>query len=103
MHDYKRQPTHPGEILREEFLDPLELTQSDLAKKLGVSFRAVNELVNQKRGVSTDMALKLAKFFGTSPELWLNLQNQFDLYKAARKNEEALAHIRPHTTTRETT
>jgi len=80
-----RQPTHPGEVLREEFLKPLGLSQTELAREIGVSFRAINEIVNEKRGISAEMAIKLAKRFGTTPEFWLNLQMKFDLWKAARK------------------
>ena len=85
MFELKRQPTHPGEMLREEFLVPLEITQSALAKALHTSFRAINELVNEKRGITTEMALKLSRYFGTSAQMWLNLQNEFDLYKTMQK------------------
>ena len=91
----KRQPTHPGEILKEEFMKPLGITQVDLAKNLGVSFRTISELVNEKRAVSPEMALRLSKYFRTSPELWLNLQNGYDLHKAAKKVEKALKAIQP--------
>ena len=90
MTELKRQPIHVGEVLKEEFLEPLGMTQSHLAKALHTSFRAINELVNEKRGVTTEMALKLAKYFGTSPQLWLNLQNQFDLYKVSMKKKKEL-------------
>ncbi len=90
MTELKRQPTHVGEVLKEEFLVPLGMTQSYLAKALHTSFRAINELVNEKRGITTEMALKLAKYFGTSPQLWLNLQNQYDLYKVSHKKKEEL-------------
>ena len=93
MTELKRQPTHVGEVLKEEFLAPLGITQSALAKALHTSFRAINELVNEKRGVTTEMALKLAKYFGTSPQLWLNLQNQYDLYKIAHKKKSLLDEI----------
>ena len=69
MIELNRMPTHPGEILREEFLIPLEMTQSHLAKALHTSFRAINELVNEKRGITIEMALKLSKYFGTTPQL----------------------------------
>jgi addiction module HigA family antidote len=82
-------PVHPGEVLREEFLKPLGLTQSQLAKELGVSFRAVNELVNEKRSVSPEMAIKLAKRFGTSPQFWLGLQMDYDLWKTAKRMKMA--------------
>ena len=84
----KRQPTHVGEILKEEFLIPLNITQSQLAKDLHTSFRAINELVNEKRGITVEMALRLSKYFGTSPQLWLNIQNQYDLYKVSMKKAE---------------
>ena len=96
MYKLKRAPTHPGEILKEEFLEPLNITQSALAKELNTSFRAINELVNEKRGVTVEMALKLAKYFGTTPQLWLNLQNEYDLYKIANKKEKTLATVRPY-------
>lgn len=90
MFTLERSPTHPGEILKEEFLAPLEMTQSHLAKALGTSFRAINELVNEKRGITVEMALRLSKYFKTSPQLWLNLQNEYDLHKVAQKKKEML-------------
>ena len=95
MIEIRREPTHPGEILQEEFILPLGLTQAGLAEKLKTTFRTVNEIVNKKRSVSPDMALKFAKLFGTSPELWLNLQSQYDLWKARGKGKAVLAAIRP--------
>ena len=91
-----RTPTHPGEILKEEFLEPMGITQSRLARELHTSFRAINELVNEKRGITTEMALKLSKYFGTSPQLWLNLQNQYDLYRVSLKKEKEIASIHPY-------
>ncbi len=88
-----RQPAHTGEILKEEFWEPLGMTQSHLAKALHTSFRAINELVNEKRGITTEMALKLARYFGTTPQLWLNLQNQFDIYKVSMKKQKELEEI----------
>jgi antitoxin HigA-1 len=79
-----RAPTHPGEMLLEEFLRPLGMTQRDLAVAIGVSYPRVNELIHGKRGVSPDTALRLAQLLGTSPELWLNLQMAWDLYHARR-------------------
>jgi addiction module HigA family antidote len=75
-------PVHPGEILQEEFIEPLEITQYRVAKATGVPPRRINEIVHGKRAVSADTALRLAKFFGTTPEFWLNLQARFDLEKA---------------------
>ncbi len=85
-----REPVHPGEVLKEEFLIPLNITQTSLAKALHTSFRAINELINGKRGITVEMALKLSKYFDTSPQLWLNLQNQYDLYKVAMKKKKEL-------------
>ena len=78
-------PVHPGEVLREDFLKPLGLTQSQLAKELGVSFRAINELVNEKRDLSPEMAIRLAKRSGTTPQFWLGFQMDYNLWKAAKK------------------
>lgn len=93
MYTLERSPTHPGEILKEEFLVPLDITQSHLAQALGTSFRAVNELVNEKRGMTVEMALRLSKYFKTSPQLWLNLQNDYDLFKVAHKKKEMLDEV----------
>jgi len=77
-----REPTHPGEMLREEFLIPMEISQRDLANAIHVPYQRINELVNQKRGVTPSTALRLSKFFGVSADYWLNLQIRCDLYKA---------------------
>jgi len=94
MIELKRQPTHAGEILKEEFLIPLDITQSKLAKELNTSFRAINEIVNEKRGITVEMALRLSKYFGTSPQLWLNIQNQYDLYKVSTKKAELFDRVK---------
>ena len=86
-----RPPEHPGEILREEFLNPLALTQEKLADALGISFRRVNEIVNGKRGVTAETALLLASYFKTTAALWMNLQACYDLH-AARKRLERSGH-----------
>lgn len=88
-----RQPIHPGEMLLEEFLKPMNITQAELAKALQVPYQRVNELVNEKRGVTPNMALRLDKFFGMSADFWLNLQNRWDLYKAQQEYSEALNSI----------
>lgn len=77
-----RTPTHPGEILVEEFLKPLGLTQVELARHLGVPLQRVNEVARGKRGVTAETAWLLAQAFGTSPELWINLQTAYDLARA---------------------
>ena len=89
-----RTPTHPGEMLREEFLLPMGLTQQRLAKEIGVPYQRVNELVNGRRGVTPSTALRLAKFFGVSPDFWLSLQLRWDLYHAREAEAAELAAIR---------
>ena len=79
-----RPPTHPGEMLLEEFLIPLGMTQTELAERIDVSYPRVNEIVNGKRGISPDTALRLAQLFGTTPEFWLNGQRNWDLWHAMR-------------------
>jgi len=86
-----RIPTHPGEILREEFLIPMEMTQTELAAKVGVPVQRINELTNGKRGVTPETAWLLSKAFGTSPELWMNLQTAHDLAKARPEQKRAAA------------
>jgi antitoxin HigA-1 len=80
----KRSPTHPGEILAEEFLRPMGMTQAEAARRMGVSTNRLNELVRGKRGVTAATAIRLAALLGTSPELWLNLQTTWDLWHAYR-------------------
>lgn len=77
-----RPPIHPGEMLLEEFLKPLGMTQAELAKRIGVSYVRVNELVNGKRGITPDTALRLGRLFGTGPEWWLNDQLRWDMWHA---------------------
>ena len=77
-----REPTHPGEMLLEEFLKPMELTQRDLADGIRVPYQRVNELVNGRRGITPSTAQRLAKYFSTSPDFWMNLQLRWDLYHA---------------------
>ena len=89
-----REPTHPGEMLVEEFLVPLNITQQALADAIHVPYQRVNELVNQKRGVTPSTALRLARFFGVSADFWLNLQTRWDLYRAQEKEKAELAAIR---------
>ncbi len=89
-----RIPTHPGEMLREEFLKPLELTQKELADSIKVPYQRVNEIVSGKRGVTPSTALRLAEYFGMSPGFWLNLQMKFDLYSARQKEKEVLKEIK---------
>jgi len=80
-----RPSTHPGVILKEEFAIPLNLTQAKLAKDLDVGIKTLSEIYNEKRGITSLMALKLSEYFGTTPQFWLNLQNAYDLYKTYQK------------------
>lgn len=89
-----RPPTHPGEMLLEEFLKPMEIPQSELAEKIHVPYQRVNELVNGKRGITPATALRLAKFFDMSAGFWMNLQLRWDLFHAQQAEAEALKTIR---------
>ena len=91
----KRKPTHPGEMLREDFLPDYNLTVSGMAEALGVSRQSVNELLRERRAVSPEMALRLGRLFGNSPEFWLNAQRAVDLWVAAEALKEEVARIRP--------
>jgi len=84
-------PIHPGEVLSEEFMVPLALSQNTLAKALHVSPRRINEIVHGKRAVSADTALRLARYFGTSAEFWMGLQNRYDLETARDKYAHIIA------------
>jgi antitoxin HigA-1 len=88
----KLTPIHPGEVLLEEFLKPLEVTQYRLAKDIDVPPRRINEIVHGTRSVSADTALRLAKYFDTSAEFWLALQSKYDLETAAEKLAKTLKH-----------
>ncbi len=83
-------------MLREEFLEPLEMTQSELAERIGVPFQRVNSLVNGRRSLTPDTALRLSKFFGTTAAFWMNHQLRWDLFFAQREGKAELAKIRPH-------
>ena len=89
-----REPTHPGEMLKEEFLVPMEISQKDLANAIHVPYQRVNELINKKRGVTPSTALRLARFFGMSADYWLNLQMRWDLYKAQEAEKAELKTIK---------
>ena len=91
----ERRPIHPGEILREDFLPEYGLSVTALADAAGVSRQSINELLLERRAVTPEMALRLGKLFGNSPEFWLNLQRSVDLWDAALGLKQELAHIRP--------
>ncbi len=91
-----RPPTHPGEMLLEEFLIPLGMTQKELSQRIRVSYPRVNEIVGGHRGVTPDTALRLARLFGTTPEFWLNGQLAWDLYQAMHaETAKAIEEIQP--------
>ena len=77
-----RKPTHPGEILQLEFLQPMKMSQVELSKKMGVPIQRINTLINGKRDVSAETAILLSRVLKTTPEFWMSLQNVFDLYQA---------------------
>ena len=84
MRAKKRRPTHPGEVLREDVLPALGLTQLEFANRLGVSRRTVSELLHERRSVTPDMAIRLGKLLGNGPEIWLRMQQTLDLWKLDR-------------------
>ena len=91
----KIRPTHPGEMLREDFLPDYSLTVSGFAKALSVSRQTVNELLRERRAVSPEMALRLSRLFGNTPEFWLNAQRAVDLWDAARNIKRKIQCISP--------
>ena len=91
----EREPTHPGEMLLEEFLRPMAITQHNLAEAIRVPYQRVNEIVRGRRGVTPSTALRLTKFFGNAPGFWMNLQLRWDLYHAEHAEMDQLREIRP--------
>ena len=87
LRDPKRRPTHPGAILREDVLPSLGMTQIEFAKRLGVSRLTVSELINEKRAVSPDMAMRLGRLLGNGPEIWLRMQQTLDLWELAKRGD----------------
>ncbi|MGN6482193.1 HigA family addiction module antitoxin [Luteibacter sp.] len=88
-------PVHPGEVLREDYMKPFGLSSNALALAIGVTAARVNELVSGKRGITADTALRLARYFGTDPHSWMNLQLHYELELAERRIGDALARIQP--------
>ena len=93
-----RSPVHPGEMLMEEFLLPMGITQRELADAIESPYQRVNEIVNGKRGITPSTALRLAKYFGMTPDFWMNLQLRWDLYHAQQVEKPVLARIQPRRT-----
>ena len=90
-----RRPTHPGEMLREEFMPDFGLSVAQLASKIGVSRQTVNQLVSERRALSPSMALRLARLFGTSPEYWLNMQRNVDIWDSFDSERDLIESIEP--------
>ena len=88
-------PTHPGEMLREDFMPDYGLSVADLANALKVSRQSINDLLNERRAVSPAMALRLSRYFGNSPEFWLNVQRAVDVWEAGKRHKSELAKIDP--------
>lgn len=95
MENEKRHPVHPGEVLLEEFLKPMKLSQNALAKAIHVSPRRINEICLNKRGVTGDTALRLGRYFGTTADLWIGIQKTFEIDIAMDKISENLSEITP--------
>ena len=94
LRDPKRKPTHPGEVLREDILPALDMTQAEFAKRLGVSRLSVSEVLLAKRAMSADMAVRVAKLTSTTPESWLRMQEALDLWELER-DPKRYRHIEP--------
>ena len=92
----QRAPTHPGEMLLEEFLIPMGLTQRELAEAIRVPYQRINEIINGRRGMTPSTALRLAKYFDVSADFWMNLQLRWDLYHAQQSETRTLKAIRPY-------
>ena len=90
-----RQPTHPGEILRHEYLEDLQMTQQKLADSIGITRVRINEIILGKRSITPDTAFRLAKFFNTTPEFWINLQTNYDMWNTLQKRKKEYETIRP--------
>ena len=96
MRNKMRKPTHPGEILREDVLPALGITQGELAEKLGVSRRTISEVLHGRRPVTADMALRIGRFCGNGPEIWLRMQSALDLWELERSNSASYRRILVH-------
>jgi len=90
-----QRPIHPGEMLREDFMPDYNLSVTAVAEALGVTRQTINEVLRERRAVSPSMALRLARYFGNTPEFWLNAQRAVDLWDAEQSNKKELGRIRP--------
>ncbi|MGZ8846475.1 MAG: HigA family addiction module antitoxin [Pyrinomonadaceae bacterium] len=91
-----RPPTHPGEMLREEFLSPMEIDERGLSESIHVPCQYIKEIIADQKSITPSIALRLAKYFGMSPDFWMNLQLRWDLYQTQQAESEDLDAIRPH-------
>jgi len=98
MRKMKRQPVHPGKIIKEDYLKPLSITIKDMAERLGISRKTLSKIINERASVTPDMALRLSRAFDTTPDFWLNLQKNYDLWHAenASKEWQNIKPIPPH-------
>ena len=90
-----REPTHPGEMLLEEFLKPMGISQQSLSRSIRVPYQRINEIVNKRRGITPATALRLGRYFGNTAAFWMNLQLRWDLYRAQSSEAETLQKIQP--------
>ncbi|HEY80419.1 MAG TPA: addiction module antidote protein, HigA family [Anaerolineae bacterium] len=97
--EIERRPTHPGEMLREDFLPEFGLTPAELASAIGVSRQSIYELIGERRRLSPEMAVRLARLFGNSPEFWMNAQRAVDLWEASQRIKDEISEIVPLSTT----
>ena len=88
MRKMKRQPTHPGKIIKEDYLEPLSITIKDMSESLGVSRKTLSKIINERGSITPDMALRLSRAFNTTPVFWLNLQKNYDLWQAENISDE---------------
>ena len=88
MNRIKRKPTHPGKIIQEDYLKPLSLTITEIASTLGVSRKTLSKIINERGAITPDMSLRLARAFDTTPELWMNLQKNYDLWQAEHTSKD---------------
>ncbi|MBL0381312.1 MAG: HigA family addiction module antidote protein [Desulfofustis sp. PB-SRB1] len=91
-----REPIHPGEMLMEEFLEPMQITQRELSNAIHVPYQRINEIINGRRGITPSTALRLARYFGMSEDFWMNMQLRWDLYRARKSEEKELRTIKPY-------
>ena len=88
MREIERKPTHPGKILKEDYLKPLSITITEMSSILGVSRKTLSKITNERGAITPDMALRLSRAFDTTPELWMNLQKSFDLWEAVKASKD---------------